>query len=627
MDNANVIRFDRWVVAGATAVLVALYALRGGTYDVVARHQAGIVLWALLLVAFAVGVAVRRDGSRGTLVPAGALLVLTAWTAVSLTWTSSDERTLVEVARVGHYAGLLLLARAVLTRTNWTAAAAGATTAAALVCLLALLSRLQPAWFPADEVERVFEARRLAYPFGYWNALAAWAAMTLPACLAWSAHADRTISRCLAAAALPICALAGYLTYSRASLLGVVVGVLAVLWFSRNRWTEAWTIGVALLATAFLVAVTRSNPEIALGTGGAGAGEVVLAIGLACLVTAAAPLLAGRLGFDHRRLHPRQARIALALTAVVVGAPLAVLAIDKGPDAWRNFRNESSTALERGNRNPAARLTTVSGRRYALWSEALSAGWDRPVRGIGPGTFEFWWSQNAPISGFERDAHSIYLEQFAELGILGLALLLTCFGALLVLAARSRRFLADGREVGVQAGCIAAFLVFLFQAGIDWMWEVAGVGVLGLLMAAIAGAPSLREARGRMPAIVRAGGVLLAVALIAAQLPSLASTERVRESQEAFSGGRFDEALRLADAAVRAEPWAATPLAQRAAVEEAAGNLEVASRDLERAVAREPLNWRYPLVLSRVEGNQGNPLVALGWFRQAKRLRPRSGFY
>lgn len=626
MDRANVIRLDRWVVAGATAVLVVLYALRGGTYDVVARHQAGIVVWTVVLLVFFAGVAVRREGSRGLLVPAGALLALTAWTALSLGWTSSDERTLVEVARVGHYAGLLLLARAVLTRTNWTAAVAGATTAAALVCLLALVSRLQPSWFPADDVERVLEARRLAYPFGYWNALAAWAAMTLPACLAWSAHASRTISRCLAAAALPACGLTAYLTYSRASLIGVLLGLVAVLALSRNRWTEAWTLAVALPATALLVAVTRSNPEVALGTGGAGAARVLLALGAACLVTAAAPLVARRIDFDRRRLGLRQTRTALALAAVVVGVTLSIVAIDKGPSAWRNFTNESSTALERANRNPAARFSTVSGRRYALWSEALSAGLDRPIRGIGPGTYEFWWSQRAPITGFERDAHSLYLEQFAELGIPGLVLLLTCFGALLVLADRSRRFLGGAREVGVHAGCIAGFLVFLFQAGIDWMWEVTGVGALGLLFAAIAIAPSVGETRRRTPGTVRVVGVLLAVVLIAVQLPSLASTERVRESQEAFIGGRVDQALQLADAAVRAEPWAATPLAQRAGIEEAAGSLEVATRDLERAVAREPLNWRYPLLLSRVQGNRGNPVAALRWFRQARRLRPRASF-
>ena len=47
-----------------------------------------------------------------------------------------------------------------------------------------------------------------------------------------------------------------------------------------------------------------------------------------------------------------------------------------------------------------------------------------PVAGSGAGTFSNWWlvRRNVPLS--TQEAHSLYLETLAELGPLGLALLL-----------------------------------------------------------------------------------------------------------------------------------------------------------------------------------------------------------
>ncbi len=70
-----------------------------------------------------------------------------------------------------------------------------------------------------------------------------------------------------------------------------------------------------------------------------------------------------------------------------------------------------------------------------------------------------------------------------------------------------------------------------------------------------------------------------------------------------------------------------TPYTQRAGVAESTGDLAEAARDLRRSIEREPLNWRQPLLLARVEANRGNTEAALRAFRRAKQLRPRSSFY
>ncbi len=64
-----------------------------------------------------------------------------------------------------------------------------------------------------------------------------------------------------------------------------------------------------------------------------------------------------------------------------------------------------------------------------------------PLKGIGPGTFEFWWARHGTTPGFIRDAHTLYFETLAETGIVGFALLIGMLAvpALAAAVARSLR--------------------------------------------------------------------------------------------------------------------------------------------------------------------------------------------
>src|SRR4051812_37563336 len=94
--------------ATCAAVLV-LYALRGGSFDVVPRAELGIAAWWIAGLGWAVGVLPRARLGRTGWLPVVGLLALAAWTALSLRWTESDERTAAELARVFHHAGFLVL--------------------------------------------------------------------------------------------------------------------------------------------------------------------------------------------------------------------------------------------------------------------------------------------------------------------------------------------------------------------------------------------------------------------------------------------------------------------------------------------------------------------------------------
>jgi tetratricopeptide (TPR) repeat protein len=249
------------------------------------------------------------------------------------------------------------------------------------------------------------------------------------------------------------------------------------------------------------------------------------------------------------------------------------------------------------------------------------------VQGTGAGTFEFWWNRDGGVQ-FIRDAHSLYFEQAAELGVPGLLLTLVLLVSLAVLALAARARLRGPSEIGAHAAVTAAFLAFLFHAGVDWMWESTAVTVLAITSGAIAvtagAAPAARPRLARLPAL---GLAALALAVCLVQLPGLASTSHIRDSREAFRAGARAEAVEEADHAIEAEPWAASPYVQRAVLEESAGALVAAAVDIRRAVEREPTNWRHYLALARIEAKRGRGRRALAAYRQARRLRPRSPFF
>ena len=71
-----------------------------------------------------------------------------------------------------------------------------------------------------------------------------------------------------------------------------------------------------------------------------------------------------------------------------------------------------------------ARLGSVDSNRYRYWEVALETWADRPLRGIGSGGFQVEWLKVRDRVDTSGDAHSLYLETGAELGIVGVALLL-----------------------------------------------------------------------------------------------------------------------------------------------------------------------------------------------------------
>ena len=607
------------LVFAAFALLPLALAFNEGGLDLVVRQEVGIALvWSI-----AVG------GAFGLLRPAHAgwpgryavlgLAVLVAWTAVSLLWSTSAERTLAEVARTLIYAAAVLGVFLTVGRRTWRPAAAGICAALLTLPVVAVLSRAVPGLF---ETGPLGDVGRLSFPLGYWNALAAWGAMAVAAGLSLSAHLRSPPLRALSLAAVPIAGLAVYLTFSRGGAMAVAVAVAVALSLSRHRLTLTAHAGAAGVSCATLILVARANPSV-LDASEEGLWLPLLA-GLAVAAGACGWVAAGtrRMGLDRRRVSPRTGTAIAAgvLAAGAIGA--AVAGGSAASSAAEQFASDSYPSQEG---DPAARLTSLEGARDELWASALGAFGSAPVTGLGAGTFEFWWTQDVPGGEALREPHSLYLGQLAELGLPGLVATLLALGALLAGAVLAASSAGSPTSRALLIALASAYAVFLVHAGVDWLWESTALAILALgsaSVATVAGVSRRPSPRHRLAGWRLAALVVVAVLAGVAMVPGIVATERVRASYASLLIGRAGESARIADDAVRAQPWAATPYAARALARLAQGRKAAARADARRAIEREPDNWRHPLLLAGIAAASGDQGAAENALDRAAQLRP-----
>lgn len=610
-------------VGGVTSLSLILVAVSGsGSYDLVVRQGWAIVLWWALALAVLIGLAFRVRFPAPGIAMIAAFVMLGGWTALSQTWSASAELTDVETARVGAYLGVLLVVVSLVPATQWRSVIAGAAIAGVAVCAWSLAHRFWPDALTGTVSIFGRESKRLSAPFGYWNAVGAWAGMTVLLGLAFASHAKGLGWRALAGASVPLACTVAYLTFSRATIGGVLAGLIVLLAMSRNRVTLALVAAAAAAASALTILVVRQHPAIAEATGDTGKSAVHAALLMGMLSSGIAAVAVARLGADRLRMSRHAARIVAPATCVLVLTASAIAAAQVGPELWDQFT--TTTKVENAG-DPAQRLTDLSGARYEHYRVALDAFAGAPWRGTGAGTFEYSWNQSGE-GGYVKDAHSLYLEALAELGIPGLVALLIIVVGLACSLVPALRRLEDQQERGILAGAAAGLSGYLLGAGVDWLWESPAVTVFACVLAGsilLAGSRQADAPRLAWRALLALG----AVAMVAVQLPGLVATSEVRKSQDAAAQGDLDVARRHADDAIAAQPWAGSPWLQRALVDERAGAYDAAAQELRAAARRQPLDWRAFLLLARVEARRGNADAALAALRRARELRPKSSFF
>lgn len=631
------------IVGSVLPFMLVLYlALKAGGYETVVYGEVGIAAWWLLLLGALVGVLpVARITTAGW-IALGLLTGFAIWTALGIGWSESAERSVTEVGRVASYLGVLALALAAQGREGLRRTVCAVGAAIGLVALLALLSRFYPNSFPANETAHLLRGvrARLSYPLDYWNGLAALIAVGVPLLLVIATYARHLITRACAVAAAPALALAAYYTLSRGGALELGVALIALLALHPRRLTLLATAAAPVAGAAILIAAATQRDALEDGLLGQAAqtqGDEMLAMTIVVCagvgLVHAALALASRYGLGPRISLTRtasRATGAIAVLAVVVVAVAAGLP-EEASDRWQEFKNERSPGVQGPERFGSGSGTG----RYQLWEAALDANATDRLTGIGPGTFEFWEAREGSIPTFVRDAHSLYFESLAEVGVVGVVLI----GGLVlwILFSGAQRSLSRGspdRRAWI-AGATAACAAFATAALVDWVWELAVLPVAFVLLAAAIIGPDAESRRRRTSRFHRGStgpktrlalaGAAVA-ALIGIAIP-LATSSLLLDSESGARSDQLDRALEDARSARNVAPFAASPTLQEALVLEARGDLAAAAASATEATEAESSNWRTWLTLSRIEARRGRAEQAVAAYREARSLNPLSPLF
>jgi O-antigen ligase len=589
------------------------------------------VVVALILL----GAASRAALGRPLYWATGLLGGFALWSAISSSWSGSVELSVIEADRVLAYLGFFLAAFLIAqTDQRRQRFAEGLTISLALVALLALASRLLP--HVLEVSDSLGSGPRLRYPLGYWNANGAMFGIAV-ALLLWSSRrALSSVIRWLSVAALPAVLLALYFTYSRGGLLALVIAGGCTIALSRDRLWLLATLGAAALGALPAVLAVQGHRSLAdaLDNGAvAGQGLTVLLILLAG--TAATLALFALLrwaegrggGLTGRALelsrNPRLLRgLAVALAVAAIGLAIAV-----GGRAWDQF---SSSDVQFPNQ-PERHFSDFSGAgRHDFFRVALDAFGEEPVRGAGAGAYQFSWEQHRSIALPVHDAHSLYLEAFAELGLVGGLLVLALVGMLLWTGFSAWRE-AGHPQRERYAALFAVTLAFAVVAGFDWFWEVAALGAVFFLAAAVLVAARCRqianapdrpvEAEERRFGLAVAGLAMAWIAAVALIGPLLVERE-IHASEDAVAAGNLAAATEHADNARSIEPFAASPYVQLGLLAESQGDYAAAAGRYTQAINREDRNWQLYYLRSRVEEKAGERAAAEADLDRARQLNP-----
>ena len=382
-----------------------MLAFDGGGSAVTAQAAGAVVAFVLLGIVAVVApwpLVERGAALAAVLSMAG----LAGWTALSTQWSRALGDAVNDADRVVFYAAAFALAVVALRVARLRALAPDVLLwGVVVVALYALAGR----WLPevVEVTPEDLAGDRLHQPLGYWNAMGIFAGFGVLLALAAASDGRRPAAyRAAAGAAAIPCALACYLTYSRAAWAAVAAG-LAVLW----------------------------------------------------LVRSASPSPGGVLA-------RRRGTLAAAAVAITLAAGFTV-----------SFFAERTEEISQS----AGRVTTLKTYRGDYWRVALGSFADHPVAGVGTASFQTEWIRERDSRVFAFDAHSLYIETLAELGIAGFLLLAALIAAIALGLRRRWRAAPSDPLLAPAAAVLGAYAV---HAGLDWDWEMPAVTLVALLLAA-----------------------------------------------------------------------------------------------------------------------------------------------
>jgi len=605
-------------VAGGAAAVGGLAAANGGFFP-------GSWGWAILGFGWAAALAltlstVRRLG-RLECAYLGALGALAGWYFLSTMWSSSVPSSVFEAERALVYPAAAAAALLVVRRNSLPQFLGGMLLGITVVDLYAIGTRLLPDRLGSYDPVATY---RLAAPVGYWNGLGILSVMGAFLGLALAARAHGLLTRALSAFPLPLFAATLYFTFSRGALIALAVAFLVVIVLDANRLQLASTTTLIAVPAAF-AAWTASQTE-SLRTRGAATPAVVhaghryaLILIVLCFCSLVAAFVCAVI--SARITVPRRVRVAAG--AALVGAAAvaaAVVLIHFGGPAemvsrgWHSFTGPPVSVSSTGGNLNKRLLSLSSNGRIDLWRGALHEVRAHPVLGGGAGSYEHWWNAHRPLTLDVLDAHSLYLETLAELGPIGLLLLIVALALPVAAAVTARK----QRFVPIVCG---AYIAYVIHAAADWDWELSGVTVTAVLCGSALLVAARREASHvDLPSRVRGPALATLVAMLGVAVVVTVGNAELGSASNALRSGNWARAESKARAAKTWMPWASAPWRTIGESQLARRQFADARASLGKAIAKDPQDWHLWLDLAAAsKGNASARALA-----RARTLNPRS---
>ena len=588
-----------------SGLLLGLAPASGGFFpDAISVAAVGV------LVIFSARVVLSRTAitgvSRGVAVVAAALIAFTVWALMSGSWSGSPARAVFEYDRALLYTVVFVLigsvrrstARARVLLLSLAAVSVGISIAAVATWLL-------PDLLP---VARDIPRDRLSWPTSYWNATGLIGALGLVWVYSLSASSSEPrFVRVAGAMAAPWAAAMVIFTASRGATAVALLGLVVATAIIRSPATPG-----AIVAVGFAVAVSVA---ISLSVTGlnvvAPAAHAVHTGHRTMILLFVVALAAGAIRMLLLRLDARiaaarapwtraQVRGALGVAGVAVLIAFLVLG---GPRAVRTAAHKFAAGQVVAGTLARQRLTQFGNNgRLEAWRVAFDDGFLRhPIDGTGAGTYATLWTRYGRSSARMLNAHSLYLEELAELGIVGGGLVIAVVVSILVVL--GRRVRGPGRAVW--AALFAGALMWAVHAGVDWDWQMPAVtawffGAGGLALAG----PVERPERATWPWARFALG-LGCLLLVITPAAVWRSQTQINKAVDDFGRGNCLAAQRAAlasEAALRSRP---DPFEVISFCDAGEQQYSLALDAIAAAEHRDPENWELPYSAALIRATAG----------------------
>jgi hypothetical protein len=591
-----------------------LGAANGGYFPASWSWASVGLLWtALILLLVRPVIAV----GRAQLAFVGAALGLVGWIWLSTAWSGSATEPVFEGQRALVLLGGVVAALVAVERRTVGPFLGGVLGGIVIVSAYGLATRLFPERLGSFDSVAGY---RLSTPVGYWNSLGVFAAIGAVLALGFAARGETRWGRVLGFASMIVLLPTIYFTFGRGPWIALAVGLCTAVAIDPRRLQLVTALLVAAPGPALAVALASRSDALThlratLAQATHDGHRFALALLLITLAQAALALV--YFAVERRVSVSRAVRTAYAsVLALVVAAALVAGFVHYGSPphvARRAYDAFVAKPKPQPHENLNVRLFSLSGTgRVDLWRVAWHEYTASPLIGSGAGSFQRYWMQHRPNAGQAADAHNLYLETLAELGPVGLALLLAFFAIPVGVAIRARR------QPFVPAA-LGALAVYLVHAVVDWDWELAGVTLAAVFCAAacVLAGPERGKERPLTARERATCGVALLLALAVA-LAGLPGNSALSAASASAARGDWAAAASHAHTAIRWMPWSAEGWQQLGEAQLALGELAAARRSLDKAIAKDRDNW--VLWLDLAAATHGRDRQAA--LAEARRLNP-----